>query len=66
MLGLSQADVQLLGTMLNFGSWSGVAGGLVLDHLGPRATALGGALLMFLGSDHTHTEPGKKREKKIK
>jgi nitrate/nitrite transporter NarK len=49
LFGCSQKEIQLIGTFLNAGTWAGVAGGLVLDKIGPRTTAIGGSLLMFLG-----------------
>lgn len=46
---INQKEVMLLGSLLDGGTWAGVLGGLVLDRLGPRTTAVAGAALMFVG-----------------
>lgn len=48
-LGMTQSQVQLLGTLLNIGSWASFLGGLVLDRFGGKIVCLVGAILMFLG-----------------
>jgi hypothetical protein len=49
LLGINQKQVQLLGSLLNAGTWAGVLAGLILDKVGPRTTSIFGALLMFSG-----------------
>jgi MFS family permease len=49
LFGISQAEVQLLGTLLNIGMWLGVTGGLVLDRLGRLWAVVLGATLLFVG-----------------
>ncbi len=49
ILGINQKQIQLIGSLLNAGTWAGVLGGFVLDKIGPRTTAISGAGFMFVG-----------------
>lgn len=49
IFGISQSQVQLLGTLLNIGVWTGFTGGTLLDRFGRLPTIISGAALIFLG-----------------
>lgn len=48
-LGMTQSQVQLLGTLLNIGTWASFLGGIVLDRFGGKIVCIVGAILMFGG-----------------
>ncbi len=49
LFGVSQSQVQLLGTLLNIGTWVGFTGGFLLDRIGRVYTLVLGSCLMYLG-----------------
>lgn len=49
LLNYNVEQINLVGTLLNTGTWAGVIGGLFFDKFGPRLTSIGGGITIFLG-----------------